>query len=367
MASKRKNFGFVVLFVIPALSFGVTGEFHPLDAHYSTDTTINENYTFENSDADPAKFTGILFQGFNTMQIDPNATLTINMRTKGHYLGYSGTIFRGQNGDTYTINGGNLVFNIQEAQKAPRTNGIEGMIMTQAKNYFKNANFDFNTNFYLYASPDVYIQRGVFTSNGNNGGYFKFTKNVFIDVSQMQPSQGWGAGKNGKGYRMIFSLEGSGAVYLNYNEATKTTLNPNNIIQLKGDLSAESTSRGNININLDNPQSFFQGRISIARGSRSVIELYLNHGGKWILNASSQITTLDANNEAYVVDNQYAHIDKLAVIDFTQVADDGISHRLTSTTFAPRTLKVDTINGANGVFRLMADMQNGQTDKIEAG
>ncbi|WP_143428958.1 autotransporter outer membrane beta-barrel domain-containing protein, partial [Helicobacter sp. 12S02634-8] len=42
-------------------------------------------------------------------------------------------------------------------------------------------------------------------------------------------------------------------------------------------------------------------------------------------------------------------------------------HRLTSTTFAPRTLKVDTINGANGVFRLMADMQNGQTDKIEAG
>lgn len=300
MKLKLKKIYFIVLLIaIPTFSYSVAGTFIPLKSDYVSDAVIDENYTLQPSDVSPTNFTGILFQGFDTMNINPNAALTVNVKTQGNYLGYSGAIFRGQNGSTYTVNGGNLVFNIDQIQKQGL--GIEGLIMTQAKYYGKNANFDFNTNFYLKASPNVYIQRGVFTSNGDNGGYFKFTKNVSIDVSQMQPSDGWGLRNNGKGYRMIFSLEGSGAVYLNYDEATGKTLDPNNIIQLKGDLSAESTSKGNININLDNSQSYFQGRISIAAGSKSNIELYLNHGGKWILNANSQITTLDANNETFVV------------------------------------------------------------------
>ncbi|PAF52993.1 hypothetical protein BKH42_08355 [Helicobacter sp. 13S00482-2] len=354
------------MLLFPVLSYGVSGAFIPLAPSYNSDATIDENFTLSPADASPTKFTGFLFQGSNSLDIANDSTVTVNVNVKGNYIGYSGAIFRGQKGNTYSINGGNIIFNINKVEKIG--DGLEGLIMTQAAYYGKNANFDINANFYLKASPDVYIQRGVFTSNGSNGGYFKFTKNVFIDVSEMQPSSGWGSSHNGKGYRMIFSLEGSGNVYVNYNETTGQTLDRNNIIQLKGDLSAENTSKGNININLDNSQSFFQGRISITPGSTSDIQLYLNHGGKWILNADSQITTLDSNNESYVVNNQYNNLDKLAVVDFTQIADDGLSQRLISSTpFSPRTLSVKTINGENGVFRLMADLQVGKVDKVQAG
>ncbi|WP_143428293.1 hypothetical protein, partial [Helicobacter sp. 13S00477-4] len=360
----KKIFYFLSIY-IPIFSYSVTGTIVQLQPNYNSNATINEDFTFQATDRLPILFTGIMFNGYTTMNIDPNATVTVNVSTQGNYEGYSGAIFRGQNGSNYVINGGTIVFNVKQIQKIGQ--GIEGMFMGQAMNYGKNADFDFNTNFYLIASPDVYIQRGVFTSNGHNAGYFKFTKNVFIDVSEMQPSEGWGAAKNGKGYRMIFSLEGDGAVYINYNEATRTTLDKSNIIQLKGDLSAESTSRGNININLDNPQSFFQGRISLAPGSTSNIELYLNHGGKWILNANSQITTLDTNNEDEIIQNLYTSTSKLAVVDFTRIADDGLSYRLISPTpFASRTLNVNTINGNNGVFRLMADVDRGLIDTIRA-
>ncbi|MDO7252396.1 autotransporter domain-containing protein [Helicobacter cappadocius] len=360
MDLKSKFFYLILLF--PVFSYGVVGMV-PLDSAYTSDVTIDENYTLSPSDSNPANFTGFLFQGYDILNISPDATVTVNVATSGNYTGYSGAIFRGQNGKTYTINGGNIVLNVNQVGGS-----IEGLIMTQARYYGKNANFDINANFSLKATPDVYIQRGVFTSNGENGGYFKFTKNVFIDVSEMQPSKGWGSAGNGKGYRMIFSLEGSGNVYVNYNDITGQTLDRNNIIQLKGDLSAENTSKGNININLDNSKSFFQGRISITPGSMSNIQLYLNHGGKWILNANSQITTLDSNNESYVVNNQYNNLDKLAVVDFTQIADDGLSKRLTSSTiFSPRTLSVQTINGQNGVFRLMGDLELGKIDNIQAG
>ncbi|WP_143428385.1 hypothetical protein, partial [Helicobacter sp. 11S03491-1] len=360
-------FAYTFIFIlIPTFCFGFTGTLNQLQSTYTADTTINEDFTLETTDKFPANFTGIMFDGYTTMNIDPNATVTVNVDSKGFILGFSGPIFRGQNGNTYTINGGNLIFNVNQIQKVG--NGLEGMIMTRSQASDRtNANFDINANFSLIASPDVYIQRGVFTSNGPTGGYFKFTKNVFIDVSKMQPSEGFGAGvKSGRGYRMIFSLEGDGAVYLNYNEATGQTLDPKNIIQLKGDLSAEAGSKGNININLDNPQSYFEGRVSIAPGSRSNVELYLNNGGKWFLNATSKIVTLDTNNLTEVVENQYNNIERLAVVDFTKIANDGVSYRLESPNYTPRTLSVNTITGENGVFRLMADVRAGTTDTISA-
>lgn len=360
---KPKKIVLIFLFIPLSLLYPVTGEINQLASSYSTDATINQNFTFQGSDTNPVNFTGIIFKDRQELNISPNATVTVNVSTAGEYIGYSGVIFRGQHRREYTINGGSIVFNVNEVERV--TNGIEGLIMGQAQNYGRNANFILNTNFSLTASNRVYIQRGVFTANGP-GGLVKFTKNVFIDVSQMQPSRGWGpTGENGKGYRMILSVEGNGRMYINYNEVTGTTLDPNNIIQLKGDLSAEATSSGEIRVNLDNPQSFFQGRISNTPGSRSNIELYLNHGGKWILNASSQITTLNTNNEESVAKNQYGKLEQLAVVDFTKIADDGLSDRLTSLTpFASRTLNVGTINGTNGAFRLMADMQTGRIDRI---
>lgn len=351
------------MFIPHFIAYSVTGEINQLASSYDSDVTINQNFTFQTGDTDPAVFNGIIFRGYDVLDISPNATVTVNISTQGTYSMYKRVIFAGEDRKTYAINGGSIIFNVDRIEKIG--SGIEGLILGEAMNYGGNANFDFNTNFTLIASPDVYIQRGVFTFDGKPDGYYKFTKNVFIDVLQMQPSNGWGAGRNGKGLRMIFSLEGNGRLHINYDERTGTTINPNNIIQLKGDLAAEATSSGEIRINLYNPQSFFQGKISNVLGSRTNIELSLNQGGKWILNANSQITTLNVSNEESIVKNQYGKIDQISAVDFIKIADDGFSSRLTSPApFVPRTLNVSTINGTNGVFRLMANMQEDQVDKI---
>lgn len=112
------------MLLFPFLAYSVTGTFIPLESNYSSDTTIDENYTVVGGDANPANFTGILFQKSKILNIDSNATVTVNVDVNGNYTGYSGAIFRGQNGSTYTINGGNIIFNINKVQKVG--GGLEG-------------------------------------------------------------------------------------------------------------------------------------------------------------------------------------------------------------------------------------------------
>ncbi|WP_143428939.1 hypothetical protein, partial [Helicobacter sp. 12S02634-8] len=245
--------------------------------------------------------------------------------------------------------------------------------------YGREGKFTFDVDTSFSAVDNASIGRGLFVENGATNtdpkGYFAFNKNLSIDLNNTAPTKiGFDAFGKKVYARPIFLMEYSGRAFINADPITHVIINPNNIIQLKGDI--YYGDRTDLYINLTNAQSFLMGSIFGTAGTNG--NLNLSNGGKWYLTDTSLINTLSISNPKldphHPIDaNDEANI---SIVDLTKYTSSNVAgiycpndncHRLTSTTFAPRTLKVDTINGANGVFRLMADMQNGQTDKIEAG
>ncbi|RDU74310.1 hypothetical protein CQA57_02175 [Helicobacter anseris] len=309
-------------------------------------------------------YSGAIFATYDTLTLNNNATLTVNVTATGNYGGWAAVFFRGQGGKTYTINGGKFVLNLLSLPDPNSTLPVEGVFMTRGAHSDLPVKFIFNTDMVVTATENFYITRGIFNVNDGKGGY-QFNGNTYIDVSKMQKSKGWSG--SGVGYRSITSLGGDGYFYMNYNPDTKTTYNRDNIIQLKGDIAVEKTSTATSEaiIHLTNPQSFFQGRFSLQGDANA--ELLLDRGGKWILTANSAVRTLNTNNNKSDLDDQYHNIDNIAVVDFIKIADDGSGSRLTSNaTFQKRTLEIHrSLNGTNGVFRLMADVPMGQVDSVQ--
>ena len=53
-------------------------------------------------------YTGAIFSTYKTLTLNNNATLTINLTAINDYGNWAAVFFRGQGGDTYTVNGGTL-------------------------------------------------------------------------------------------------------------------------------------------------------------------------------------------------------------------------------------------------------------------
>ncbi|MCE3036926.1 autotransporter outer membrane beta-barrel domain-containing protein [Helicobacter sp. faydin-H20] len=365
---------FISLFFSPLFS-ATNKTVTQIQQTYNTDTTLNiqidldntpnnngQGFSYCNSDQSNC-YTGAIFSTYNTLTLNNNANLTVNLTATGNYGGWAAVFFRGEGGKIYEIKGGSFRLNLLSLPNPNVALPVEGVFLTRRKHSDLPAIFKFNTDIYVDATENFYITRGIFNVNDGDGGYY-FNQNTFIDVSKMQKSLGWHG--SGVGYRSITSISGNGVFYINYNPDTKTTYNPNNIVQLKGDIAVElaSTAKSEAIIHLTNPMSFFQGRFSLQGQANA--ELLLDKGGKWFLTANSAIRTLVANNNANDIKNQYGNIEKIAVVDFTAIADDGENSRLTSDAdFTKRELKIQReLKGNYGVFRLMADVPKAMVDKV---
>ena len=374
MAVFRKYF--CISIAVANLAFGATNAMvTQVQQNYNQDTTLNIDIDLNGTPngqqgfiscnaAQSDCYTGAIFSKYDTLTLGNNATLTINLTARGNYSSWAAVFFRGEGGKTYTINGGTFALNLislPEPVGAPQP--VEGVFITRRQNSNLPSQFVFNSDVIVTATENFYITRGIFNVNDGKGGY-RFNKNTYIDVSHMQESKGWHG--SGVKYKSITSVSGDGYFYVNYDPQNKTTINRDNIVQLKGDIAVEkqSTNQSEVIIHLTNPQSFFQGRFSLQGAANA--ELLLDRGGKWILTADSAVRTLDANNNPHDLENQYGNHEKIAAIDFTQTTDNGVGSRLTSDDpFKRRLLDVNILlKGSSGVFRLMADVPQGQTDSV---
>ena len=363
---------FCISIVVANITFGATNAtITQVQQNYNRDTTLNINIDLDNTPSGAIAcnalqdncYTGAIFSNYNVLSLDNNATLTINLTATGNYGNWAAVFFRGQGGDTYQVNGGTFVLNLLSLPNPQAILPVEGVFITRRDFSPLAVNFVFNSNVVVTATENFYITRGIFNVNDGMGGY-SFNKNTYIDVSRMQESLGWKG--SGVGYRSITSVSGDGYFYVNYDPIRRTTIDKNNIIQLKGDIAVElqSTAQSEVILHLTNPQSFFQGRFSLQGAANA--ELLLDRGGKWILTADSAVRTLNANNSPQDLENQYGNHEKIAAIDFTQTTDNGVGSRLTSDEpFQQRTLEIRrSLRGKNGVFHLMADVPQGQTDSV---
>ncbi|WP_143428712.1 hypothetical protein, partial [Helicobacter sp. 12S02232-10] len=226
------------------------------------------------------------------------------------------------------------------------------------------SNIAFNVNTTFLAKDNSSIGRGAFVENGAAGGYargsFSFTKNLFVDVNNTIPVNS---------SRTILFIERYGNGYINSDPANKI-INIHNIIQLKGDIKVGVGSR--FAMNLTNPESFFMGKIS----NNASANLTLLNGAKWYMTNSSQISVLDISN-SFVPDTSsnakgsqifsFVDLAKYATPNTSGIYCPNDNCPRIHDPFSPRTLKVSTINGENGVFRLMSDLSLGKTDTITAG
>lgn len=374
MAVFRKYF--CISIAVANLAFGATNAtVTQVQQNYNQDTTLdididltgtpNGVQGFIGCNAQQSDcYTGVIFSNYNTLTLGNNATLTINLTARGNYGSWAAVFFRGDAGQTYRVNGGTFVLNlISLPEPVGARQPVEGVFITRRRDGAAPVHFIFDSDVIVNATEDFYITRGIFNVNDGNGGY-SFNKNTRIDVSHMQESKGWQG--SGVGYKSITSVSGNGYFYVNFDRNNRTTINRDNIVQLKGDIAVEkqSTNQSEVILHLTNPQSFFQGRFSLQGQANA--ELLLDRGGKWILTANSAVRTLNANNNPQDLENQYGNHEKIAAIDFTQTTDNGIGSRLTSDDpFQQRTLEIRrSLRGKNGVFRLMADVPLGQTDSV---
>ncbi|MDO7253912.1 autotransporter domain-containing protein [Helicobacter cappadocius] len=236
-----------------------------------------------------------------------------------------------------------------------------------------NGNIIFDVNTSVKVADNSNIARGVFVQNGSDlgapKGSYVFNKNLIVDVNNAAPTS------SPNFLRTIFYTEDGGAqgdIYVNADTTTHQTLNPDNIIQLKGDV---KFGAGTIfYMNLTNPDSFWMGK-TLDSGSDS--HLYLSNGGKWYLTSNSRINTITMDNPSL---DESTNLDSKTQRDFSIVnlmkyassnvagvycANDNCPRDYAG--FSPRILKVENVNGENGVFALMTDIASAKSDKIEVG
>lgn len=315
-------------------------------------------------------YTGIIFNGYSAMNIDPNKTVIVHITkaTAGDYRGWSGMLFRGSGSNGadptphYSINGGSITFNLGSFSGPHR---VEGVFITLKHDGYEHAPvFTFDTNLTMQiVSNDFYIARGLFTTI--KGGAFIFNRNLIIDASLMKPSVYWGGSKNG--YRAIFSVGGIGKVLVNSrDDAANSVVNAKNIVQLKGDIYLEEGSKANskVAVNLTNPESYFQGRFSFQGAGKAFLNL--KNGGKWYLIANSAVSVLDMQN----LNPESADETNLSLVDFISIKDGETSltkddGRINDTLiFNPRHLTIDTLKGSGGIFKIIANYKTQTSDDI---
>lgn len=317
-------------------------------------------------------YTGIIFNGYEAMNIAPDGQVIVNVTTAeaSNYQSWSGMLFRGAGSNMtapaphYSINGGSIIFNLGSFKGSHL---VEGVFITLKNETYDNAPiFTFDTNLTMrIVSNDFYIARGLFTINKVRGGAYIFNRNLIVDASLMQPSAYWKGSANG--YRAIFSVSGNGQILVNAREdRAHSVVNDKNIVQLKGDIFLEEGSNVNskVVLNLTNPASYLQGRFSFQGAGRAFLNL--KNGGKWYLIANSVVSVLDMQN----ITPKSTDEDNLSFVDFISIKDTKTSlikddSRISDTLiFNPRHLDIDTLKGSGGIFKIIANYKTRTSDNI---
>ncbi|WP_143428406.1 hypothetical protein, partial [Helicobacter sp. 11S03491-1] len=360
---------YFILFLAMNFVYGITQDI-PLDRDYATNTTLQYDINLNGTPT----YNGIITN--TNLNILNDATLNIYAQIVGNFYSYAAPIFRGTLDQTYIFNGSSKAnLNIYyDGTRLGATNNIGGIFLTRKDATERSGNITFNVNTSFKAVDNSNLARGVFIANGNGGNYF-FNKNLIVDINNTKPLQD----AKGNYFRSIFQEESNANIYVNYDPLTGQTLDPDNIIQLKGDISVTTAyltleSHSNIFINLTNPQSFLLGKVQ--RIDFPITDIYLQNGGKWYETDNSTIRTLNIQNPSV---NSQTYLDALrdkdtSIIDLFSYASSNIpgvycpgsNCSRFDEAYTPRTLSVNTITGENGVFRLMADVRAGTTDTISA-
>ncbi|WP_095331616.1 autotransporter outer membrane beta-barrel domain-containing protein [Helicobacter sp. 11S02596-1] len=348
---------------------------------FTSDQTLNINNTLENYRP--------LFPHDSTNTLSNGAVYTINFTATGLTPGAVFSVFiLGNDKNPVRFEGGSLNFYYDGTRIGTNTN-LGGLFITREKAGTNTQPLIFDSNISVRMAAGSNMGRAVFwgPSSGVVSGILHFNKNTFIDANNALPRLACGTASctSGTYVRSIIELENAGVAYFNYDPTTNQSVDVNNIVQLKGDINFSDTAatasrNSSVFINLTNPYSFLIGKTRTARDdptSNSFVNLTLENGGKWFLTDDSYAGNLSVSNSSLNPDIPISleSMQNLSIVDLAKYASSNIPGVYcpnddcprTAETFAPRTLKTQSINGENGIFALMADLASGQSDRIEAG
>ena len=283
----------------------------------------------------------------------PMPTQNISVELTGAFNGSKtslyGAIANAQNNQITNFNGRtNLNFTINTTA----VTGTDGALFFAGD----KGTMTFDTNLKIELVAGSNIGKGVFlsaaykTSNpaGNDQvGIFEFRKGLDIDTT----------GANGDKY--IFNIDQQkGEMYVNYK---KNDGNPwgNHIINLKGDFRIAGDS-AILAMNLNSENAHIEGREEYVKGT---FNLNLSNGGKWrVTSGDATITNLTINNATDPTN--HADINSTDIASGLSMIDLTTDARRNTGFQATQNIKIGTLSGNNGVFRIMIDFPNQKGDLI---
>ena len=283
--------------------------------------------------------------------LTPDQKVVVNLsgRLDGDKNTLYGAMFSAYNKQIHTFSGRNSIsFTIDSTT----VTGDSGALFFAGDN--GRAVFETNLKIELVAGSN--IGKGVFLSApylsknpaGNDQvGTFEFKKGLEVDTT--------GAAGN----KYIFNIEQQkGEIYVNYQQNNGQAWG-NNAINLKGDFRIDGGD-AKLGINLNNKDAHIEGKEDYVKGT---FNLNLSGGGKWrVTSGDANITNLSISNNA----DPTNHADRdsvdikagLSMIDLTTDTRRNLGFQTV------QNIKIGTLSGSNGVFRIMIDLPRNQGDLI---
>ena len=213
--------------------------------------------------------------------------------------------------------------------------------------------FDTNLKIELVAGSN--IGKGVFLSAAYNSknpagndqvGIFEFKKGLDIDTT------------GAVGDKYIFNIDQQkGEIYVNYQKNGQAW--GNHTINLKGDFRIAGDS-AILAMNLNSPNAHIEGKEDYTKGT---FNLTLSNGGKWrVTSGDATITNLTINNATDPTN--HADINSTDIASGLSMIDLTTDARRNTGFQATQNIKIGTLSGNNGVFRIMIDFPKQQGDLI---
>lgn len=268
MKAKRGMNGRILIVILMFIVFDL-----PLfgDVSYDKDTTLN-------LDADMQRG-GVL--PMTNFYINNNATVNINYAPTKNPVDdwFTAAIFRGDGTPLKFSGDGQLNFFFDGSKISGSEFGI--FVYRYYTSGQSKITFDVNSSFKV--ADNTNIGRALFLENGVTTGLpegaFIFNKNFIVDLNN--------ANSTAERLRNIFYSESYGGnFFVNTNPDTLKIVDPNNIVQLKGDIRIGGATT--LYMNLSNPDSFWMGRfVDLDHNTNSHITL--ENGGKWYVTHNSEI------------------------------------------------------------------------------
>ena len=280
----------------------------------------------------------------------PNQTISVKLT--GQFNGSNNSLYgamaNAQNSQITNFNGRtNWTFTID-------TTGVTG---TDGALFFAGdkGTMTFDTNLKIELVAGSNIGKGVFLSAPYNSknpagndevGIFNFKKGLDIDTT------------GAAGDKYIFNIDQQkGEIYVNYQKNGQAW--GNHTINLKGDFRIAGDS-AILAMNLNSENAHIEGKEDYVKGTFNLI---LSGGGKWrVTSGDANITNLTINNAADPTN--HADINSTDIASGLSMIDLTTDARRTAGFQTQQNIKIGTLSGNNGVFRIMIDFPNQKGDLI---